>query len=115
MAAILLTVSMLGAEEWKETLGAILDQQEVAGRPQHQKEQRVADLVVIGNTITKQGVILKEVSLFPGQLLYRWRLKLAEGRLHRLNRFKGRPKIRCLDNGGTSEFFDIIIRVVEKD
>ena len=65
-----------------------------------------AALWIVGNTITRQDVILKAVGVFPGQLLHYPDLRLAEKNLEQLGIFardaaRGiRPTVTVLDPDG---------------
>src|SRR5205085_10861259 len=85
------------------------------------KPARVGQIFVIGNDRTKMNVILRQVGLYPGQVLSYPEIRLAEKNLARLNIFKSspdgavRPTIEVRDNPQCpdSEFKDVIIRVEE--
>lgn len=49
---------------------------------------RVGDVKIIGNTITRQHVILDGFGIFPGQVLNRSELREAEQRMNRLGLFR---------------------------
>ena len=83
---------------------------------------RVGQVFVIGNTRTKINVILRQVGLYPGQVLTYPDLRVAERNLARLGIFKpagpdgtGGPKVTVLDNPNdpTSEYKDILVTVEE--
>jgi outer membrane protein insertion porin family len=82
---------------------------------------RVGQIFVVGNDRTMQNVILRQVPLYPGQILTYPDLKQAENNLKRLNIFEmspdggGGPKVTVLDNplNPNCEYKDILISVTE--
>jgi len=80
---------------------------------------RVGQVFVVGNERTKQNVILRQVPLFPGQVLTYPDLRLAEKNLARLNIFEAspdgavRPTVTVLDPDLESEFKDLLVTVQE--
>lgn len=95
--------------------GEVLVQYEVQERP----PARVGQVKVIGNDITRQNVILRQVPLFPGQILSYPDLRVAERNLARLNIFEAnaengiRPTVFVEDPEGDNEFKDVIVQVQE--
>jgi beta-lactamase regulating signal transducer with metallopeptidase domain len=81
---------------------------------------RVGQIIITGNVKTSSDVILKEVSLSPGQVLSYPALRKAEKNLAKLNVFvvdpkKGvRPTVTVIDADTDGEFKDIVIQVQEK-
>jgi RNA polymerase sigma factor (sigma-70 family) len=81
---------------------------------------RVGQIIIIGNTKTLQGAILKQVSLYPGQVLTYPDMQRAEQNLARTGLFvvdpgNGvRPTVTVRDSSTDSEFKDIVITVKEK-
>src|SRR5437870_10492009 len=75
-----------------------------------EKPRRIAQIFIVGNTITRQDVILKAVDLLPGQILHYPDLRAAEKNLERLgifaqDRARGvRPTVTVLDPEGEGEF-----------
>ncbi len=88
---------------------------EVSERP----PARVGQIFVVGNEITRQNVILRQVPLYPGQLLAYPELRAAERNLSRLNLFETngetgvRPTVTVMDPDSDSEFKDILVSVQE--
>lgn len=82
---------------------------------------RVGQLIIVGNTRTKQSVILDQVGLYPGQILTAAEIRAAEKRLARLGIFKCspdgavRPSIDVVDdpNCPNSVYKDVIIHIEE--
>src|SRR5262249_45045982 len=78
-------------------------------------------IIIVGNDRTRQNVILRQVPLFPGQVLTYPDIKLAERNLARLGIFEAsqdgavRPTITVMDNPmmPDSPFKDILINVQE--
>lgn len=89
-------------------------QYEVEALPQ----ARVGDIIIVGNTTTRQNVILRQVPLFPGQILSYPALREAERNLARLGIFETnpatgvRPTVTALDRGDPA-FKDILVNVQE--
>jgi outer membrane protein assembly complex protein YaeT len=85
------------------------------------KPARVGQIFIIGNVRTKMNVILRQVGLYPGQILTYPDILIAERNLARLGIFKSspdgasRPTITVVDGpeGPDSEYKDIIIKVEE--
>ena len=83
----------------------------------------VANVFIIGNTKTRQEIIVRQLPFYPGQVLDEADLRKAEGNLLRLNRFvvnpeKGiRPTVTILEdpNDPKSEYKDVLVTVVEKE
>src|SRR5262249_47054619 len=55
---------------------------------QEQLPSKVGQVFVVGNEVTKQNVILREVPLYPGQILTYPDVRVAERNLARLNIFE---------------------------
>jgi outer membrane protein assembly complex protein YaeT len=95
--------------------GQVQLQFEVHERP----PARVGQILVSGNEVTRQNVILRQVPLYPGQILTYPDLRLAEKNLAKLNLFemnaeKGmRPTVTVLDNNDDSPFKDVLVQVKE--
>jgi outer membrane protein insertion porin family len=79
---------------------------------------RVGQIFIVGNTRTRQNVILRQVPLYPGQVLSYPDIRQAERNLAKLNIFEAspdgaiRPTVTVLDNTD-SPFKDILIQVQE--
>jgi outer membrane protein assembly complex protein YaeT len=56
--------------------------------PAEQPPKRVGPIDIIGNTVTRQNIILREVPLYPGQILTYPDIRKAEANLARLGIFK---------------------------
>jgi hypothetical protein len=88
--------------------------------PAEKDPARVGQIFIIGNENVKQDVILRQVPLFPGQVLTYPALRDAERNLEKTGLFgvdpeNGiRPTVRVVDSGDGSGFKDIIITVEEK-
>jgi outer membrane protein assembly complex protein YaeT len=80
---------------------------------------KVGQIIIVGNTVTQDRVIRKEIPLCPGQILTYPDLKLAERNLARRNIFEMNqetgvhPTVEVLPNPNDSEFKDILVRVQE--
>jgi hypothetical protein len=81
--------------------------------------RKIGQIFIIGNEVTKQGVILEALGLFPGQVLRAADLRSAEKNLQRLGIFKIdpakgiRPTVVVLNEEGEGEFKDILVSVEE--
>jgi outer membrane protein assembly complex protein YaeT len=95
--------------------GEVVVQYEVQERP----PARVGQIIVVGNEVTRQNVILRQVPLYPGQILTYPDLRVAEANLARLNIFENnpetgvRPTVTVLDPDSDSVFKDIQVSVKE--
>lgn len=82
-------------------------------------QTRVGNVEVEGNTITKRNVILRELPLYPGQILSYPNLELGRENLRRLGIFKDdpmtgvSPQIEVIDPNGDSPVKDLLVRVQE--
>ena len=80
---------------------------------------RVGQIVIVGNEVTKQNVILRQIPLYPGQILTYPDLRRGEANLSRLNIFemnqeKGiRPTLEVLDPQSDNPVKDILVNVQE--
>jgi len=87
---------------------------------QERPPAKVGDIIISGNTVTRDNVIRRQIGLYPGQTLTYPDLKLAERNLGRLNIFevdpaKGiRPTVTVLDPDSDKEFKDILVSVQEQ-
>ncbi len=85
--------------------------------PANDAPQRVGQIFITGNPITRQDVIFRAVPLFPGQVLRLRDLRIAEKNLERLGLFtidpvKGvRPRVSVLE--GEGPFKDVLVDVQE--
>src|SRR5262245_14769664 len=84
---------------------------------QEQSPKRVGVIRIIGNTVTRQNVILREVPLYPGQILTYPEIRRGEANLARLGIFEVnqegvRPHIEIEDVVG-SDYSDVSIYVQE--
>lgn len=86
---------------------------------QERPPNRVGQVFIVGNEWTRQNVILRQVPLYPGQILTYPDLRQAEKNLARLNIFDvnpetgARPKVEVLDPDSDSEVKDILVSVQE--
>lgn len=82
---------------------------------------RVGQVFVVGNERTRQNVVLRQVPLYPGQVLSFPALRQAEANLARLNIFETsqdgsvRPTVSVLDNplNPDSPYKDVLVSVQE--
>lgn len=100
---------------WTDTPGICNVRYEVIERP----PARVGQVFIVGNDRTRDNVILRQVPLFPGQILTFPDLDLAKAQLMRLGIFTSgqqdgpAPEVNVLDREGDSEFKDVEIKVNE--
>jgi outer membrane protein assembly complex protein YaeT len=101
----------------RDVPGLVTVQYEVEEKP----PARVGQIFIIGNDRTRQNVILRQVPLYPGQVLTYPDLRVAERNLARLNIFTvspdgaTRPTVSVRDNpyDPDSEYKDVVINVQE--
>jgi outer membrane protein assembly complex protein YaeT len=79
--------------------------------------KRVGEIQIIGNTVTRQNVILRELPFYPGQILTYPDIAVAEHNLLRLGIFEAnqegvRPTVRVVDDPD-SEFQKVEVHVDE--
>jgi outer membrane protein insertion porin family len=79
----------------------------------------VGQIHIVGNDVTKERVIRRQIPLYPGQPLTYPDLKLAEANLARLNIFEAnaetgvRPTVSILDPDSDNPVKDILVQVQE--
>ncbi|MCS6849775.1 MAG: outer membrane protein assembly factor BamA [Gemmataceae bacterium] len=79
----------------------------------------VGRIFIVGNEVTKQNVILRQIPLYPGQTLTYPNLRIAERNLARLNIFEVnpelgiRPTVTVLDPDSDNPVKDIQVQVQE--
>lgn len=82
-------------------------------------QMRVGEVKIIGNTVTRDNVIRREIPLYPGQILEYPMVEAAKDNLNRLGIFKNEPQnglqptIEILDAQGDSPFKDLLVSVQE--
>ncbi len=80
---------------------------------------KVGNIIIVGNERTRQNVILRQIPLFPGQILTSPDLRLAEKNLAKLNIFEMnpstgvRPTVTVIDPDSDTEFKDLLVQVQE--
>jgi outer membrane protein assembly complex protein YaeT len=100
----------------KDTPGVVTVLYEVEERP----PARVGQVFIVGNTRTRQDIILNQVPLYPGQILTYPDLRVAERNLTRLGIFNSpdgaeHPTVTVLNPESDSEFKDIMVTVQEQN
>jgi outer membrane protein assembly complex protein YaeT len=85
--------------------------------PSEQPPKRMGEFRIIGNTVTRQNIIIREVPIYPGQIITYPDIRKAEANLARLGIFKVnqegvRPHIEVEDIEG-SEFSNLNVYVDE--
>jgi outer membrane protein assembly complex protein YaeT len=99
----------------KDVPGVCTVQYQVEERP----PSRVGQIFIIGNSRTKMNVILRQLPLYPGQILEYPQLVAAQNNLTRLGIFETsqdgnvRPTVKVLDPESESVFKDILVEVQE--
>ena len=79
----------------------------------------VGQIIIVGNKTTRQNVILRQIPLYPGQILTYPDLRVAEANLARLNIFemdqeKGiHPTVEVMDPDGPNPVKDILVNLNE--
>jgi outer membrane protein assembly factor BamA len=92
---------------------------EVPAEPLPASPARIGQIIIIGNENVKQDIILREISLAPGQVLSYPDLLAAERSLERLGLFRVdtdrgiRPTVRVVESSDPA-LKDIVITVEEK-
>lgn len=80
---------------------------------------RVGQIHVVGNERTKQNVVLRQVPVYPGQVLSYPDLRVAERNLARLQLFETspdgavRPTVTVIDPDTPGEYKDLLVQVNE--
>src|SRR5262249_52138710 len=96
--------------------GQVLVHYEVTERP----PARVGQIYVVGNEVTRQNVILRQLQVYPGQILSYPDLRLSERNLARLQIFENnpetgvRPTVTVLDPDSDNPFKDLLVTVQEQ-
>jgi outer membrane protein assembly factor BamA len=99
----------------QERPGEVVINYEVQEKP----PATVGQVIIVGNGVTKENVIRRQVPLLPGQLLTYPDLRVAERNLARLNIFEVnpetgvRPTVTVLDPDGDNPVKDILVSVPE--
>lgn len=99
----------------REMPGVCTVQYEVEERP----PARVGQIFIVGNERTRQNVILRQVPLYPGQILTYPDLRVAERNLQKLGIFKTspdgavKPTITVLDPDSPNPYKDLLVQVEE--
>jgi outer membrane protein assembly complex protein YaeT len=89
-------------------------------RVEEREQARVGDIKIVGNLVTKQNVILRQLGLYPGQLLSYPELVEAERRLSKLGIFEedqatgSKPTIEVEHADDESPFKNVLVTVKEK-
>lgn len=80
---------------------------------------RVGQIIIIGNEVTRENVIRRQIPLYPGQVLSYPDVRLAELNLARLNIFENnqetgiRPTVNVLDPDPDNPYKDVLVTVQE--
>jgi outer membrane protein assembly complex protein YaeT len=85
---------------------------------QERPPSRVGEIIVSGNEVTRQNVILRQIPLYPGQILTYPDLRIAERNLTKLNIFEFKPELGIKPTvtvlgPDDSEYKDLLIQVQE--
>jgi outer membrane protein insertion porin family len=95
--------------------GQMVVHYEVQERP----PARVGEIKIVGNEVTKQNVILRQIPLYPGQVLTYPDLRVAERNLAKLRIFETngengvRPTVAVLDPDTDNPVKDLLVSVQE--
>jgi outer membrane protein assembly complex protein YaeT len=95
--------------------GEVQVQYEITERP----PTRVGEIIIIGNDVTRENVIRRQIHLFPGQILTYPDIQRSEADLARLSIFEVnpeqgiRPTVSVLDPDSDTEFKNILVQVQE--
>lgn len=79
----------------------------------------VGQIIICGNTVTKQNVILRQIPLYPGQVLTYPDIRQAERNLQRLGIFESkpeegiRPTVSVIEGDPNNPVKDILVQVQE--
>jgi outer membrane protein insertion porin family len=98
-----------------KTPGLVTVQYEIEEKP----PAKVGQILIVGNTRTKQTVILDELTIFPGQVLSYPEIKASERALARRGIFKSspdgseHPTITVLDEDSDNPFKTVMVNVQE--
>jgi outer membrane protein assembly complex protein YaeT len=99
----------------KENPGFVNINYEIAEQP----PARVGQVLIVGNTRTKQNVILRQLGFYPGQVLTYPELRQAERNLQRIGIFntspdgQTKPTVTIIDQNSAREYKDILVNVEE--
>jgi outer membrane protein assembly factor BamA len=80
---------------------------------------RVGEIYIVGNTVTRDNVIRRQLLVYPGQILSTPEMRASERNLARLNIFKVQPEqgivptISIIDPDVASEYKDLLVQVEE--
>jgi outer membrane protein assembly complex protein YaeT len=85
---------------------------------QERPPAKVGQIIIVGNEVTKQNVILRQIPLYPGQVLSYPDLRVAEKNLQKLGIFESnqegvRPTVTVIDPDSDSEYKDLLVTVQE--
>ncbi|VTS05695.1 outer membrane protein assembly factor BamA [Tuwongella immobilis] len=81
---------------------------------------RVGQIIITGNSVTRDNVIRRQIPLYPGQLLSFPNVQVAQNNLNRLGIFAGPqegaagPTVTVTESEDGSPFRDVVVQVQEK-
>jgi hypothetical protein len=75
---------------------------------------RVGRVLIVGNTHTRDRIILRELPFYPGAVLHAKDLRTAEKNLQRLKLFKETACFSVHIEDSSSMFWDVVVLVTEK-
>jgi outer membrane protein assembly complex protein YaeT len=92
---------------------------QISYQVQERPPARVGQIYVVGNDVTNQSVILRQLLLYPGQVLSYPDVRLSEANLTRLGIFTDQqsgahPTVEVIDRENDQEFKDILVTVQEQ-
>jgi outer membrane protein assembly complex protein YaeT len=86
---------------------------------QERPPARVGEIIIVGNDVTRDNVIRRQIPLYSGQVLTYPDIRLAEKKLAQLNIFETnpatgvRPTVSVIDPDSDTPFKDVLVRVNE--
>jgi outer membrane protein assembly complex protein YaeT len=92
---------------------------QVTYQAQERSQAHVGQIYIVGNEVTRQNRILRELLLYPGQVLSYPDVRLSEANLTRLGIFNDpqtgtHPTVEVIDREGDQSFKDILVTVQEQ-
>ena len=88
-------------------------------RSRKSHRRRSARSIIVGNDVTRENVIRRQIPLYPGQILTYPDIRATETNLRPLNIFENNPEtgvkptVKVLDRDSNGEYKDILVRVQE--
>jgi outer membrane protein insertion porin family len=91
----------------------------VAYQIQERPQALVGNIIIVGNDVTRESCILRQLLLYPGQVLSYPDVRVSEANLTRLGIFNDQqsgahPTVEVIDREGDQRFKDILVSVQEQ-